>query len=247
MSELTDSTQKRIRLLVLFCLIALGIILVRLWLLQVVWGQEYRELAEGNRIRQVAIGPARGLILDRHGEPLVKNRLAVSLSIHPQALEDKRLIKRLSKLLRMTEREIVKRAQSQKLNPIEPRVVKRDVSQKIVAYIKEHNDDFTGVELKVEPIRDYPQGQLAAHVVGYLGELSEEEQGKPDFAHYDLGDLVGKSGVERQYDSLLAGSKGRRFVEVNAAGEAMRVIDQKTPDPGNNVILTIDSKIQASA
>jgi penicillin-binding protein 2 len=247
MSEVTENTQRRIRFLVLFCLIALGIILIRLWLLQVVWGQEYKELAEGNRIRQVAIGPARGLILDRHGEPLVKNRLAVSLSIHPQAMEDKRLIRRLSKLLKMSEREIVEQAQSKKLNPIEPRVVKRDLSPKIVAYIKEHNDDFVGVELKVEPIREYPKGQLAAHVVGYLGELSEEEQGQPDFAAYDLGDLVGKSGVEKQYDSLLTGSKGRRFMEVNAAGEAVRVIDNKTPDPGNNVLLTIDAKIQASA
>lgn len=247
MSEISDSTHARINTLVAASTVVLAVLLARLWLLQGAWGNDYKVLAEENRIRRIAVGAPRGQILDRNGEALVKNRLTVTLTLSPQRAHDKKLVARLSKLLGMSVSEIDKQVRSVKISPIEPRVIKRDVPKEVMAYIEEHDDDFVGVELRVEAIRDYPSGGLAAHIVGYLGELSEQEQGERDYSGYALGDLVGKSGIERQYESVLSGSKGTEFVEVNAAGRPIEIIDKKDPDPGNNVVLSIDKKIQAAA
>ncbi|MDP1809389.1 MAG: penicillin-binding transpeptidase domain-containing protein, partial [Actinomycetota bacterium] len=247
MSEISDSTHARIKALAAFAIIVPAVLLARLWLLQGAWGNDYKAMAEENRIRHIAIAAPRGEILARGGEPLVKNRLTVTLTLSPQRAHDKKLVARLSKLLGMSVREIYKQVRSVKINPIEPRVIKRDVSKEVMAYIEEHDADFVGVELKVEAIRDYPNGGLAAHIVGYLGELSELEQKERAYSGYALGDLVGKSGIERQYENVLSGSKGTEYVEVNAANRPIEVIDKKEPDPGNNVVLTIDKRIQASA
>lgn len=247
MSEISDSTHARIKTLVAASTVVLAVLLARLWLLQGAWGNDYKVLAEENRIRRIAVSAPRGQILDRNGEALVKNRLAVTLTLSPQRAHDKKLVARLSKLLGMSVSEINKQVRSVKISPIEPRVIKRDVPKAVMAYIEEHDDDFVGVELKVEAIRDYPGGGLAAHIVGYLGELSEQEQRERDYSGYALGDLVGKSGIERQYESVLSGSKGTEFVEVNAAGRPIEIIDKKDPDPGNNVVLSIDKEIQAAA
>ncbi len=212
-----------------------------------VWGGEYKQMAEENRIRRVAIGAPRGEILDRDGQPLVKNRMSVTLTLAPQRAKDKKLVARLSRLLGMSVSDINEALRSVKVGPVEPRVIKRDIDEKTMAYIEEHDDEFVGVELRVDAIRDYPGGGLAAHIIGYLGELSDEEIQKADYAGYSPGDLVGKSGIERQYEDLLAGAKGTEFVEVNAAGRPIRIIERKEPDPGNNIILSIDNKIQASA
>lgn len=247
MSEISDLTYSRIKTLAGIATALLAILLGRLWLLQGAWGSDYKKLAEENRIRNISIDAPRGEILDRNGKPLVKNRLAVTLTLSPRHAKDKKLLRRLSKLLNMSLNEIDKQVNNVKVSPIEPRIIRRDVSKEVMAYIEEHDDKFPGVELKVEAIRDYPNGKLAAHVVGYLGEASEEELSKPEFKKYDRGDLVGKSGIELQSESLLSGNKGTEFVEVNAAGRLIKVIDNKDPDPGNDVVLTIDKDIQKYA
>jgi len=247
MAEISDSSHGRINILGGAAVVIVAVLLARLWLLQGVWGGDYKQLAEENRIRRVAVAAPRGEILARDGEALVKNRLAVTLTLAPARAKDKKLVRRLSKLLGMSVSDINAAVQSVKVSPIEPRVIKRDISKETMAYIEEHDDEFVGVELRVEAIREYPQSGLAAHIVGYLGELSDQEASQPDFAQYQLGDLVGKSGIERQYENVLSGAKGTEFVEVNAAGRPIEVIDKKEPDPGNNVVLSIDKKIQASA
>ncbi len=247
MEEIDDSIKARIRVLALIATIILLVILTRLWMLQGVLADEYQKLSEDNRIRRVSIDAPRGLILDRHGEPLVKNRLSVVVTLELGRAKDNRLIKRLARVLKMSVHDIREQIRSNKTDPIKPRVIQRDVSRRAVAYIYEHSGSFSGVELKVEAIRDYPGGQLAAHIVGYLGELSESERKDEDFAQYELGDKVGKTGIERTYDSLLAGSKGTEFVEVNAIAQPLRVVDTKDPDPGNDIVLTIDKDIQVAA
>ena len=177
----------------------------------------------------------------------MKNRLSVVVTLELGRAKDNRLIKRLARVLKMSVHDIREQIRSNKTDPIKPRVIQRDVSRRAVAYIYEHSGSFSGVELKVEAIRDYPGGQLAAHIVGYLGELSESERKDEDFAQHELGDKVGKTGIERTYDSLLAGSKGTEFVEVNAIAQPLRVVDTKDPDPGNDIVLTIDKDIQVVA
>ena len=247
MAEISDSSHVRIRILLLMIVAVISVLLARLYVLQAVRGGDYKQMAEENRIRRIALSAPRGEIIDRNGEPLIKNRLAVTLTLDPDHARDKVLIERLSRLLGMPVEDIKRQVRSLKISPIEPRVIKRDVDPETIAYVEEHDNEFEGVELKVEAIRDYPNGSLGAHIVGYLGELSEDEMAKSEYAQYKLGDLVGKSGIELQYENILAGGKGTEFVEVNAAGRPVKVIDKKEPDPGNNVVLTIDKKIQASA
>lgn len=245
--EIGDSTRNRLTVLALIATAVLAAIVLRLWFLQSVNAAEYKRLSEENRIRKVSVESPRGLVLDRDGQPLVKNRLAVVLTVEPEWAGNKKLLERLSKALNMPIARIREQIRSKKVDPIKPKVISRDVSVESAAYIKEHEDDFPGVELKVEAIRDYPRGGLAAHVVGYLGELSEQEREDADYSRYELGDMVGKTGIERAYDGLLVGSKGMEYVEVNAVAQPLRVVDRKEPVPGNNIVLTIDADIQAAA
>ena len=247
MDEINEATQSRIKALGLLFTMIFVILITRLWLLQGVQGQEFKRLSEDNRIRQIAIDAQRGRILDRNLEPIIQNRPSVVLTLKPDKAQDTDLLKKLAKLLRMSISEVREKVRSKNVNAIEPKVIKRDVPPRIVAYFEEHKDDFIGAELVVKPIRDYPLVSMAAHVLGYLGELSDQEAKQSEFSAYDLGDLVGKSGVEQQYESLLAGNKGTQFVEVNAAGDLLRVIENKDAVPGNNIILTIDTKIQLSS
>ena len=247
MDEINETTLSRIKAMGLLFTMIFVILLTRLWLLQGVQGQEFKRLSEDNRIRQIPLDAQRGQILDRNLEPIVQNRPSVVLTLKPDQAKDNVLLKRLAKLLHMSISEVKGKVRSKKVNPIEPKVIKRDVSPNIVAYFEEHKNDYIGAELVVKPIRDYPQDSMAAHVLGYLGELSDKEAKESEFTTYDLGDLVGKTGVEQQYESLLAGNKGTQFVEVNAAGDLLRVIEKKDPVPGNNIILTLDTKIQLSS
>ncbi len=247
MDEIGDTTQARLRIFALTVLAVFAALTIRLWFLQGVQGQEFKRLSEDNRIKQIAIHAPRGQILDRNAKPIVKNRASIILTIEPEKIDNDRLFKKVAKLLQMDQAEVTRKARSQNVNPIEPRTIKQDISPDVVAYFEEHKDEYIGVELEVRSVRDYPLGNIAAHLIGYLGELSDKERAETEFAGYDLGDLVGKGGVEKEYEDLLAGDKGTQFVEVNAAGQLLRVIDKKDAIPGNNIILTLDTDIQASA
>lgn len=255
MSDLLNSQKKdiddvafnRIKILATIVAVIFTVLAVRLLFLQVVKGDTFKRMAEENRIRAINITAPRGKIYDRNQELLINNRLAMTLTIIPKSFKNKLLVKRLSKLLNMPAREINKQILSKRSNPLKPKVVKRDVSNEVVAYIKEHQDKFPGIEIISEPIRDYPNHNLAAHVLGYLGEISDKELQAKKNKDYDLGDLIGKSGVEKSYESILRGSKGIEYLEVDAANRAIRTIKREDPDPGNNLILTIDKKIQISA
>jgi penicillin-binding protein 2 len=116
-----------------------------------------------------------------------------------------------------------------------------------VAYLAEHEPEFPGVEVQTRAVRQYPQGKLAAHVVGYTGEISETEMDEPEFAEYDPTDIVGKAGAERSFESALQGDRGRQLLEVDAQGRPRRVIEEIEPEPGRDVVLTIDSRVQKVA
>jgi len=245
--EIEDATLVRIKILATLVAIMLSVLTVRLLFLQVIKGDSFKMMAEENRIRAINITAPRGKIYDRNHGLLINNRLAMALTIMPKSFKNKRLLKRLSKLLGMPVNEIDKQISSKRSNPLKPKVVKRDISNELVAYIKEHQDKFPGIEIISEPIRDYPNKNLAAHVLGYLGEISDKEIELSKNKDYDLGDLIGKSGVEKEYENILRGSKGIEYIEVDAANRPIRTIKREEPDPGNNLILTIDKKIQASA
>lgn len=245
MTRPIERIQLRLVLLSAIALVVFVLLLGRLWFLQVLAGDKYAELAEGNRIRLILVDAPRGIIYDRNGYVLVGNRPSLTVSLDPFLDGDKRgVIERLSKVLGMTSREIEEKLREKTADPLKPRAIKRDVDMQTIAYLKEHQPDFPGVTIEVESARDYLNGSLAAHVLGYLGELSDEEFEEKEKEGYILGDVIGKTGVEKEYESLLRGEKGGRHVEVDATGRVLRVLSSKDPIPGHNLSLTIDRDIQ---
>ncbi len=244
--RIENRTIIRVDVLVAIVFIALAVIVVRLWYLQAINGEKYKVFAEENRIRSIPVRAPRGKILDRDRRPLAVNRLAFTMTLIPEKMDDEKLLKRISELLEIPIDVIEERIESKRVDPLMPRVIKRDVSPETVAYVKEHSDKFHGVEIIDDPIRDYPRGTLASHVLGYLSEISDEELENEE-PEYLLGDLIGKNGVENEYEDVLSGSKGVQLLEVNAGNVALRTLKKEEPDPGNDLVLTLDAEIQEVA
>lgn len=241
-----DSLERRLALLGLFIVAAFCVLLARLWFMQIVGGTDYKKKAEGNRIREISLEAPRGSILDRNGKVLVRNRSALTVSVVPAELKnDSRVIERLSKLLGTGEKEIAYRIEQSQAPNQRAVLIKSDVSEDIVTYVREHQREFPGVIAGTRPVREYPHEALAAHVVGYLGEISPEILADRKGEGYLAGDEIGLSGVEATYDEDLRGEVGKYRLEVDASGNAIRVISRKEPRSGNDLKLTIDQDIQA--
>lgn len=225
----------------------LALLAVRLWTMQVLNGDEFQAASEENRIRTVTIEAPRGRILDRNGVELVTNRSTLAVLVPRTAAEDDELITRLSSLLSIPADEIRERASNPKLAALAMRTIAIDVPSDVVAYIYEHEHEFPDVEIRAFAVRQYPQGSLAAHVLGYTGEISESELKSSTYEGYDPNDIVGKTAAERSFESVLQGDRGRRVIEVDAMGRPRRVLEEIDPEPGRDVVLTIDSNAQAIA
>lgn len=218
----------------------------RLWSLQVIQGPHYLQLSEQNRMRDLAVPAPRGVIYDRRGRPLVTNRAAYSVGVLPMEVSDpRRLADALAPVLGLGSEEIFTRIEAGRRRPFEPVLLRRDVSRTAVVTIEENRLDLPGVIVQAEPVRDYLVPGLAAHALGYLGEVTEEElRTRPG---YRPGDLIGKTGVERTYDEMLRGVHGRLQVEVDSAGRPMRVLGRRPARPGRSLILNLDADLQAIA
>lgn len=242
-----EGTRARVAVLTIAALVVFLVLGSRLWYLQVMAGEAYRELAEGNRLRVISSPAPRGVILDRKDRILARNRPSLALTIAPKARTDDRLLDRLSNVLGMPVSEIKAKLAEKTADPLRPRVIKRDLDEQTQAVVQEHRADLPGVDIAVEAVREYPAGIVAPHVLGYLGEISEEELAKAPATAYEPGDVVGKSGVEKTYEEVLRGEKGSEELEVNAAGRPLRVLDSRAAIPGHNLVLTIDLDIQRAA
>ncbi|MBC7325070.1 MAG: penicillin-binding protein 2, partial [Moorella sp. (in: Bacteria)] len=139
---------------------------------------------------------------------------------------------------------IQEKMQAKKLRLYEPVHVAVGVSLEAVARIEEHRLDLPGVVIDVQPVRDYPYGDLLAPVLGYVGEIEKEQLEKHKDKGYQMGDNFGKTGLERQYEEFLRGKRGARLVEVDALGRPVRDLGVEAPTPGNNLILTVDHRLQ---
>lgn len=247
MSVFGQDLKSRFAVLGVVIVLVLGALLVRLWSMQIISGESFAAQSENNRIREVTIPAARGRIFDAKGRPLVVNRPTLAVTVAPAAAKDKAMLARLSTLLNMTVADIGRHMASTKLQALQPRVIAIDVPLKAVSYISEHADLFPGVAVQTIPVREYPDGQLAAHILGYVGEISDAEMKTSDFKNYALGDVVGKAGVEREYESVLQGEKGYQRLEVDAKGRVRAVLDRREPVPGRDIKLTVDIDVQKVA
>ena len=222
----------------------------RLVYLQLIEGQRNRQMAENNRIRLIPKQPVRGNIFDRKGRVLASSRLSYAVYLWPIAhkrAEWSTTLKRLSKILNIPESDIEKRLEQAGYNSPSLIRIARDITPGQITALAEHSNELEGVEVDTEAVRNYPNGDLAAHVLGYTGELNDEELAKRKKEGYRLGDIVGQMGVEEAFEQTLRGEWGGQQVEVDGAGLVLRVIGHKKAKPGKDVYLTLDLELQKAA
>ncbi len=225
------------------------LLLLRLWYLQVIIYADLQERSTSNRTRVLSLDAPRGPIFDRNGALLVDNRPAFRISVMRQEVEDRSLLfERLSPLLDTEISELEGRWQEGQRFPIyRPVPLAEDVSREIMERVQEHGIDLPGVLVEVRPVRDYLEHGSAAHLIGYLGEVTEAELQSEDFNQYRGGDFVGKTALERTFDPYLRGDKGQRLVEVDVQGKLLRQLQVEPSSPGNKIYLTLDRELQRAA
>lgn len=225
------------------------VLLLRLWHLQILNADDYRSMSENNRLRFVPVAASRGAILDRNGKVLVSNRPSFSLAVVPQEVKDKEaLLDQLASLLTLDRGELAERWEKNKGRAkYYPIVLASNISRDQVEIVEENHLRLPGVEIEMKPVREYSGGMLAAHLLGYIGEISEDELNGNGYEDYNPGDYIGKNGIERGWEQDLHGSDGGRQLEVDARGRVLRVISETYPTVGNSVVLTIDASTQKAA
>jgi penicillin-binding protein 2 len=220
----------------------------RLWFLQVLATEEYQARAHSNQVEFAPVPAPRGKVLDRAGVELVTNRASTIVTIEKQKIRnDEALLLRLSEALNVSVEELAERLNDPDYGPYEPVPVFEDATDEQVVYLEEHRREFPGIGYETVGVRAYPFGSLAAHVIGYLGEIGPKELGTPLFEKYRPGQLVGRGGVEQRYERWLHGKDGFKSLEVNALGKETRRLKEREPVAGNDVVVTIHHQIQQVA
>lgn len=249
---LTPRTALRLTILGGVAVVAFAILLLRLWSLQVLSGSHHRQAALDNQLRTVTIEAPRGPILDRHGRVLVRNVASTAVVLWPSDLpqgagRDTEL-RLLSRVLDLPLARIRARIRARREEPLTPVTLKVAVRPEQVAYIYEHQSQLRGVEIKQTYLRYYNSQALAAQVLGYVGEISEEQLDRMRGEGYRPGDRIGQTGVEAAYDRYLRGQPGLAERRVDALGRPRGPLTlTQAPTPGNAVRLTIDIALQRAA
>jgi penicillin-binding protein 2 len=230
-------------------IVAFSLIFSRLWYLQILNGEYFKGLSENNRIRIQEIGAPRGTLFDQNGVPLVDSFPSFDVSLYRQDVPDmEALIPPLSRVLSLDPQRLKARLEGARgIPPHQPLKIKTDIPREELAAVETRRLDLPGVVVDVVIRRNYPHKNLASHLIGYLGEISQQEMAMEEFANHKQGYLVGKYGVEQKFEFELMGENGGRQIEVNAMGQKIRVLGQVEPDPGNNVHLTLDLELQKAA
>ena len=245
-----ETFRRRLLLFLAAAVAAFVLLAMRLLYLQLVLGEEYLRLSLNNSIRLQPIDAPRGLILDRHGTVLAANRPSfdVSFTARDAGGEPERVAFELARRLEIPEEDLLGKVRPLRgLAAFRPVLLRQDIGRDALAVIEARKVDMPGVSVQVRLRRQYPQGALAAHVVGHLGEITGEELKSGTWPLARGGDFIGKTGIERAYESFLRGEAGGRQVEVNASGQVMRVLQTVSPRPGKNVVLTLDARLQRRA
>ncbi|MEN1727106.1 MAG: penicillin-binding protein 2 [Pseudomonadota bacterium] len=239
----------RFRFLIWISIVALVALGGRFAYLQLGAHEQYAARADENRIRLRALEPNRGLILDRHGRVLAENRPAYRLVVVPERTEGlDRTIDQLDGLVPISERERERfERQRDRSRRFEALTLKNNLSEEEVARLAIERHHISGVEIEPYLQRHYPQGEALAHVVGYVGRMDQNDRARLDPDQYRSTTHVGKTGVERFYEALLHGEAGLERVETNAQGRVLRMLERTPPQPGQDLMLTIDLDLQQAA
>jgi penicillin-binding protein 2 len=247
---LTPQLAFRVAIIGGIALVAFAVIFFRLWYLQVLSGDKYVAEAQNNQLRKIKVQAPRGEIVDREGRVLVRNRVGLAVKITPDKFpedeaERQELYRRLGRLLDMRPARIERRVDGQfKELPFSKATVKQDVDRAIVMYIEERKENYRGVEVEPVFLREYPHGEIGAHLFGYVGEVTEEQLGDPQYTGVELGDRVGKAGIEAEYDRFLRGQNGATQVQVDALGNLKKQLSDIQPQQGKQLRLSLDLDVQ---
>jgi len=242
-TETSDAIKKKIRIFAILVVVSFLCLWMRIWYLQILKWQYLTGLSENNRVRMVTLPASRGMIKDRNGETLVSIRPAFNLYLTPE--DARNLDSSLDKLAQRIslDREKLKKKISQ-TKSFKEVLIKGDIPREEVAFVEENNMSLPGIRIRAEPLRNYVFNNLASHTLGYLGEISKASLERLKDPAYRQGDFVGKNGLENIYESLLRGKKGYKEVEVDVSGRELKTLRKLSPESGNNLILTLDVKIQ---
>jgi penicillin-binding protein 2 len=241
--------QQRLNLFRLPVILIFLILAARLWQLQIIQGSEYGLRAERNRIRTIQLVAPRGTIADRNNTPLVENRPSFNVVLYREWMEDLEntnlfIIDKLG----VTREDLEARLRRAKNAPLyHPVVLKEDVGMADISVIESHKRDYPEVQLSTEPRRLYHYGRLAAHLLGYVGEISEKELASNMFPGSVSGSQIGQSGVERTYNRILFGKDGSRRVLVNSMGQEVGRLEEIDSVIGGEIQLTLDLDLQSVA
>lgn len=262
-----DSPRLRLSILGIVVFALFATLFVRLYYLQVMAPESGELMAAANRVRVIQEEAPRGRLLDATGQVLVDNRTSLVVTVEKQELnkldddERDRVVLRLATELTASGiptkvASIERRLEDPQYSPIQPVPVAIDVSEDLMVYLAERSDEFPAVDVHRESVRSYPHGSLAAHVVGYVGRISQDEltakmgtreEPKTVAKPYQPDSDVGKTGIERTFEDDLRGTPGIKTVEIDSEGEIVREIGYQRPIPGNDVQLTIDIGTQEVA
>jgi penicillin-binding protein 2 len=239
--------RRRINILWLGIICSFLFLLVKVGWLQLGEGERYRYLSENFRLQLLPLPAPRGLILDRNGRRLAENEACFSVAVVPCNVDDiDQPLDSLEGILNI-DRQLAKRKIQEALNPFRPVALKRGVDMSTITFLLEREEEFPGMIVLVNPVRSYPYHEIASHLLGHIGEVSQEELSINFAPGVEAGDLVGKMGIERVCNKYLQGEKGGRQIEADAYGRPLRTISEKDASPGDNVYLTIDMKLQEIA
>ena len=244
-----EDFKGRYKYFVAFVGLAFFLIFIRLWSLHVIKGSELRQLSENNRIRLLENSADRGMLLDRKGHVLAHNRPSFEVYLVPEDVRaNPEVLIKIAQLLNMPRDEIEEKIGAQRRGaPFRPVKIKSDIDWNELAVLESNRVHLPGLLVDVRPRRAYDYGDLASHLIGYLGEVDENELKQSKDSPYRMGSLIGKYGVEYRWENDLRGVDGGRQIEVDALGREVRPLGVVEPFPGNNLFLTIDLDLQKTA
>ncbi|MBU0908113.1 MAG: penicillin-binding protein 2 [Proteobacteria bacterium] len=241
--------KKRVDIATAVIIVFIAILIARLWFLQIKKGEEYVKLSENNRIRIQQIQAPRGNILDRFGRVIITNRPYFNLVwTKEDAPNPDEVIKRLAQILHEDISNLLTSIREASGQPrYMPILLQEDIDWQTLVYIENHHFELPGVRVEAVPSRDYLYGNMASHLIGYLGQINKEELENRKANKYQGGDLIGKMGIEKLFEKELRGEKGYRYLEVDVLGFEQQILRHQDPLPGNDLQLTIDTDLQLTA
>ena len=251
--RLTPKLALRVGLMGTLAIAVFATLFLRLWSLQILNGQQLLRASQNNQLRDVRIQAPRGPILDRNGQKLVTNVGGLSVQIRITDLPKQRSvrlreIRALARLVQLPAAQIGATIRRHRNDPLTPVKVKENVTNALAFYIQERAEDFRGVQVVRSFLRYYPHRELAAHVLGYVSEISAEQLKTLKSQGYHGGDSIGQTGIESRYDRYLRGGAGLAQLRVDSLGRPIGTVVTRTPPhSGNAVRLTLDVKVQKAA